>query len=165
MFAVGVKLRQVGPIMFASVPTVLSSCPPSCTGGAGRSVCSCRCSRRDRGVGRGVTFRLECEDVTVGGDPRAARSVPPSMHSLLFGNSVCYPGSPFWGSENACGPWGLLLVPTPLVEVGVWVCFVPMTSGVPACSGGVWFTLTTWAMVDPRDATETRGGRVREPDG
>jgi hypothetical protein len=42
-FAVGVKLRRVGPIMFASVPTVLSSRPPPVLdrGGAGRSVCSC----------------------------------------------------------------------------------------------------------------------------
>jgi len=48
----GVKLRQVGPIAFASVPGPLLSPPPGSPG-----------DRRDarRGVGRGVTFRSEGE--------------------------------------------------------------------------------------------------------
>jgi hypothetical protein len=39
------------PCSPARAPTVLSSRPPSCTGGAGRSVCSCR-RRRDATVAR-----------------------------------------------------------------------------------------------------------------
>ena len=98
--------------------------------------------RRDRGVGRGVTFRLECEDVTLGrGSARREVGPPfPCTHSC-FGNSVCYPGSPFRGGEMHVA-WGLLCCC--LSQLHLWwlcvggVCSVPMTSGVLPAPAGVW---------------------------
>lgn len=66
-------------------------------GGAGRSVCSRRrCPGRGRGVGRGVTFRLECED---------AFCSPPSLRCCWWKIEIfcCYPGSlPRGGEAPLC---------------------------------------------------------------
>ncbi len=86
--AVGVKLRRVGLIAFASAaPTVLSVA-----------------GRRDAGVvwAEGFTFRLEGEDDWVGiaPGPSEARAGPPhEVLSLLF--AIHAP--PFWGARESDG--------------------------------------------------------------
>lgn len=174
-FAVGriVSLELVIALREAT-PSVLSSHPPSCTGGVGRSV---RCGRQAppgrphpvrqraycivklpsvlyRGGGEkclqlqafvtrpwcgpGGYIQVGMRGCDCGEGVRAPRGRSPlSMHSLLFGNSVCYPGSPFRGGgmHVACGDSACLNS-----TCCGWhrVCLVPMTSGVLPAPAGVW---------------------------
>lgn len=108
MFAVGAKLRQVGPIMFASEAYCIVKLPPVLYRGGGEKCLQLQVFRDATvvwagGLHSGWNARMRESS----GGPRAVRSVPP--FTPCFGKyiySVCYPGSLSREGEIACDGLG-----------------------------------------------------------
>ena len=105
MFAVGAKLRQVGPIMFASVAYCIVELPPVLYRGGGEKCLQSQVFVTRPWCGPGGYIQVGMRGCEPSGDPRAVRSVPP--FALTFGNDFCLlsrlPDLVMrWGREIAC---------------------------------------------------------------